>query len=299
MKEGTVVYISNENISVVKAQVKRDVIKVVDCFHIPLTEGTMLNGVIIDENALKSSLKQLSIKGMNEVYLIVDSAKILAKTASVPKMKESQILQFVKDELSSVDDSSQNIVYDFSYLGVDSEAKGASKILCVGVERQFIEGYIEVFNEAGIRILAIDYAINVLISLVKELSGFIDKTYAISQIDGQNMISVLFINNEYALTNRSRIFANRGTIDYENEMIGVVSQLKQFSSSSQQDLPMSHIYFFGLNDHEEGSLFERIESTLNLHASRLPKSKAIYVENSRQSFDVNDYAYCIGYFKRK
>ena len=57
MKSGTVIYISNENISVVTAEAKRDVLRVVDYFQIPLKEGTMLNGVIIDENEMKRSLK--------------------------------------------------------------------------------------------------------------------------------------------------------------------------------------------------------------------------------------------------
>lgn len=295
----TVVYISNEHISVVSAEVKRDVIRVESCFQVPLREGTMLNGVIIDDNALKNSLKELTNQGIKEVSLIVDSAKILAKSASVPRMKEKEIIQFVKDELSTVDSrSSQDSVYDFAYLGVDDQAKGASKILCVGIERQFIDGYLDAFKEVGIEIIAIDYAVNVLISLVKELPGFIDKTYAISQIDGQNMVSVLFINNEYALTNRSRIFANRGTVDYENEIVGIVSQLRQFASSSSQDKPISDLYFFGLESEEEMTLFERISDAFELQANRLPKSKAIYVVDNGE-FDLNNYVYCIGYLKRK
>lgn len=300
MKKGSVIYISNENISVISAEVKRDVLRVEDYFHIPLKEGTILNGVIIDDQEMKNSLKQVYDRGIHEAALIVDSAKILAKTASVPRMNEKEVLQFVKDELSAVDENSEDIVYDFAYLGEDDSAKGASKILCVGIERKFIESYLDVFNDAGIAILGIDYAINVLINLVKELHGFLDKTYAISQVDGQNLISVLFINNEYALTNRSRIFATRGTPDFENEVINAVSQLKQFASSSQQDLPMSDIYFFGLEEKEEIQLFERVRSTLNLMANRLPSSKAIYaVKNNDTVFDVNDYAYPIGYFKRK
>jgi Tfp pilus assembly PilM family ATPase len=298
MKKGTVVYISNERISVVKAEVKRDVIKVEDCFHIINDEGTMVNGVIIDENALQTSLKQLVDKGIKEVYLIVDSAKISAKTAVVPKMKKQELLQFVKDELSLVEANGKDMIYDYSYLGADENIKKASKILCVGVERDFIKGYLDIFNEIGIKILAIDYSINVLISLVKEFCLY-DKTYAISQVDGQNMINALFINDEYVLTNRTRLFSLKGTIDYQSEIFAAISQLKQFALSNNHELPMSDVYLFGLEKEEESIIFERIENILNIKANRLPKSKAIYIENSDQTFDISDYAYCIGYFKRK
>ncbi|MFQ7799433.1 MAG: hypothetical protein ACLRHW_07635 [Coprobacillus cateniformis] len=43
MKSGTVIYISNENISVVTAEAKRDVLRVVDYFSV-LLKRTMLNG---------------------------------------------------------------------------------------------------------------------------------------------------------------------------------------------------------------------------------------------------------------
>ena len=294
-----VVYISNEYVSVVCADVKRDVIRIESCFRVPLNEGTMLNGIIIDDSSLKKSLKVLFDKGIRDVSLVVDSAKILAKTTSIPKMKEKEIIQFVKDELSSVDSHpNQDSVYDFAYLGPDEKVKGASQILCVGVERQFIDSYLDVFNSVGIKIVSIDYAVNVLISLVKELPSFIDKTYVISQIDGQNMVSVLFMNNEYSLTNRSRIFANKGTIDYENEIVGIVSQLRQFASSSSQEKPISDLYFFGLNIEEEATLFERISDAFGLKVNHLPKSKAIYVVDNSE-FDINDYVYCIGYLIRK
>ncbi|MBS5112428.1 MAG: pilus assembly protein PilM [Coprobacillus cateniformis] len=300
MRNGTVIYISSENISVVTAESKRDVLRINDYFQLPLNEGTMLNGVIIDDYDLKQKLKVVYDKGITEAVLVVDSAKILAKSASIPKMRDKEILQFVKDELSTVDSNSEDVVYDYSYIGDDETVKGASKIFCVGVERQFIDSYLEVFNEAGIAIVAIDYAINVLMSLVKQLAGFLDKSYAITQIDGQNVISVLFINNEYILTNRSRIFSTKGTLEFENEVIGVISQLKQFASSSQQDHPLTDIYFFGLDQEKEQKLFDRIRTSLGIIANRLPKSKAIYaVNNNEVSFDINDYAYCVGYFKRK
>lgn len=300
MKSETVIYISSECVSVIKAEAKRDVLRIDDYFQIPLKEGTMLNGVIIDDYELKQVLKQILDRGIKEVALVVDSAKILAKSAVVPRMKDKEILQFVKDELSTVDSNSDDVVYDYSYLGEDMSAKKASRILCVGVERQFLDSYLDVFNDVGITITAIDYAVNVIISLVKQLSGFLDKTYAVTQVDGQNIMSVLFINNEYALTNRSRVFALKGTPEYESEVIGVVSQLKQFASSSQQDKPLSDIYFFNIDDELKKNLFGRISDSLNLGASTLPKSKSVYAVNSTgKTFDINDYVYCVGYCLRK
>lgn len=300
MKSQNVIYISNECIHVVVGEKQRDTVRVLKYFHVPLLEGAILNGVIIDDNVIKDSLKTVFQKGIKEVSLIVDSAKILAKPAVIPSMNEKQAIQFVKDELSTIGENSEDIVYDFGYLSEDDMVKGASKILCVGVERQFVSSYLDVFSEVGIEVVSIDYAINVLISLTKSLSGFIDKTYAVIEVDGPNITSVLFTKNEYSLTNRSRVFSTRGTSDYEDEILGIVSQLKQFAIANQNDVPLSDVYIFGLSQQEQDNVFEKIQTSLSVKAQVVPKSKLVYaVEENSESFDINDYVYSIGYLLRK
>ncbi|MEG0451469.1 MAG: pilus assembly protein PilM [Coprobacillus sp.] len=299
MIKENVIYISNENLQFISGEVQRDAVRISDYFHIPLREGTMLNGVIIDDYDVKDTLKKLKEKGITEVKLVIDSAKILAKPAVVPIMKEKEVIQFVKDELSSIDTNSEDIIYDYAYLGEDESAKGASKILCVGVERKFIQSYVDLFADEGIEIIAIEYAIDVLISLTKQLPGFLDKTYAIMEVDGSNLTSVVFMNNEYSLTNRSRVFSTKGTDEYETEILNAVSLLKQFSSSSEAKKPISDIYIFGLNEQTQASLFEKIELTLNVKAQTLPRSKSIYTtKQTDKKFDINDYVYPIGYLQK-
>lgn len=299
MRKGSVVYISNTDVQVVSAESKRNGLFIKNVFKFPLREGAMLNGVIIDEGALKKALTKVKEQGINEVHLVVDSAKILAKTATIPSMNKKQALQFVKDELSVIENNaSTSMVYDYAYLDKDDKVAGASKILCVGVERKFIESYLDVFKEAGIEIKSIDYAVNSLISLVKKFTDFTNKTYVITQVDGQNTNSVLFINNEYVLTSRSRVFANKGTNEYNNEIGGLVSQLKQFASSTTHKTPISDIYFFGITEEESKGLFESVYTASNINAKRMPELKDIYYFNELR-FDINDYLYCLGHFRRK
>ncbi len=300
MNKENIIYISNEDIQVVVGEMKRDVVRVLDYYHLPLKEGTMLNGVIINDIELKNVLKTLTSKGIKEVKLIVDSTKILAKPAVIPTMKQKEVLQFVKDELSLIDSNSEDLIFDYAFLNEDEKNKKASQILCVGVERKFIKDYLDAFGDVGIEILSIDYAVNVLISLTKNLTGFIDKTYALMHVDGNNVVSVLFANNDYSLTNRSRIFANKGTEEFETEIVSTVSQLKQFATSSHRDQIMNDIYIFGLDSDIQGHVFERIRSTLDISAKVLPNSKSIYaVKDNNEQFDINNYVYPVGYLLRR
>lgn len=299
--KGTVVYLSSEQLVMVTAESRRDVLRVENYERLPFPMGAMINGVIINDEAIKENIQYLKNKGIHEVSLVIDSGQILAKNVVIPKMKTKEIQQFVKDELSPLAQNSEDMVYDFSYLDEDTSIKGASQILAVGAERKLIDSYVQIFNDCGIAILSIDFATNALIHFIQFLPGFIDKTYILSQLDGNNLISTLFDNNEYALTYRIRIMANRGTPEFENEVINSISHMIQSSNRSDSNYRISHVFIFGLDDHEETSLCQNIHNQLRVDARGLPGSKAIYAvkDFDNEPFKLSHYIYPISMFYRK
>ena len=299
--KGTVVYLSSEHLVTITAESRRDVLRVEDYARLPFPMGAMINGVIINDEAVKEQINELKKKNINEVHLIIDSGQILAKNVVIPKMKIKEIYQFVKDELSPLAQNTEDMVYDFSYLDEDSKTKGASQILALGVERKLIETYVQLFQDCGITILSIDFAINALIRFIHYLPGFIDKTYVLSHLDGNNLISTLFDNDEYALTYRSRIMANRGTPEFENEVINSISHMMQSSNRSDSTHRISDAFVFGLDEKEEMSLCHNIQEQLRIDARGLPGSKAIYAvkDYDNEPFKLSHYIYPVAFFYRK
>ena len=299
--KGTVVYLSSEQLVMITAESRRDVLRVEDYTHLPFPMGAMINGVIINDEAVKEQIKVLKSKGINDVHLVIDSGQILAKNVMIPRMKMKEIYQFVKDELSPLAQNTEDMVYDFSYLDEDSHTKGASQIMALGVERKLIDTYLQLFQDSGITVLSIDFAINVLIRFIHNLPGFIDKTYVISQIDGNNLISTLFDDDEYALTYRTRIMASRGTPEFENEVINSISHMLQSSNRSDSSHRISDVFVFGLNEKEEMSLCQNIQEQLRINARGLPGSKAIYAvrDLSNETFELSHYVYPVAYFYRQ
>lgn len=298
MAKKSAIYISSENIYVVSAEKKRDALRIIDYFQIPLDEGTMINGIITQEEALRKKLLMVYTKGIREVSLIIDSGKILAKTTTIPKMKEKEIIQFIKDEVSVIDSNAKDLVYDYAYLGEDEEIKGASQTLYVAVSRELLKSYIDLFNEVGIEIKHIDYSTHILVLLARYLPGLIDKTYALCQFDGQHLISFLFINNEYILNNRTRIYAQKGTPEFINEVLSVISRMKQFVIGQGEQLDV--LFFFGLESELEQQLFTQIENVFHIPTKNSHHSKSVYaVKEHEVPFNVNDYVYPVGYLWRK
>lgn len=299
--KGTVVYLSSEQLVMVTAESRRDVLRVEQYQRLPFPMGAMINGVIINDEAVKDQIKILKDEGIHEVHLVIDSGQILAKNVVIPRMKMKEIYQFVKDELSPLAQNTEDMIYDFAYLDEDSQSKGASKILALGVERKLIDMYLQLFNDCGIAILSIDFATNALIRFIHFLPGFIDKTYILSQLDGNNLISTLFDNDEYALTYRTRIMANRGTPEFENEVINSISHMIQSSNRSDSSYKISDVFVFGLDDKEEVSLCQNIHDQLRVDAKGLPGSKAIYTvkDSVDEPFKLSHYVYPIAMFYKK
>lgn len=301
MKKETVVYLSSENIKlIVGSDDHNDMIKIYDFQKYPFAEGAMINGVITDEFEVKTTLKKVAEAGYNNVSLVIDSGQILSKSSIMPKMKSSQIIQFVKDELSSLGENSEDLIYDYAYLGPSEEGKGASQILCCALERKLISNYLDIFKECGIEINAIDFSINILSKLTQELTGFDDKTYMISILDGNNMTSVLFEKNHYKLSYRSRIIAARSDAAYGDEIASNIAHIYQFSKSGENSVPIEKVLFCGLLD-EEAIVKERIRETIKIEAEDFPTSRSIYIvnEGNKEAFELDDYILPVGFLFRK
>lgn len=302
MGKENVIYISSQNIQMISGSAdNNDMIKIEKYLTVPITEGAIINGVITDEQPIKDGLEDIKNDGISQCNLVIDSGQILTKNAIVPFLNKKELIQFVKDELSSIDSSYTDVVYDYSVLSARNENEKTGEILCCGVERKFLGGYIELFESVGIQLKSVDISINSVIKLTQEIPELEGKTFVISMLDGNNVSSFLFENNRYVFSNRSRLFSERGTDAFNIEMSGNISQLIQFNKSQHSEHPIEIAYFCNLQEEEEMLVYNRIENSLNIKAERFPASKAVYVKDEMQNkaFELHRYILPVGGLIRK
>lgn len=299
MKKENVIYMSNECIQlIVGYDDHKDMIKIYNYKSYPFMEGTIINGVITDDYEIMNTLKQVAKDGYKEVNLIIDSSQILSKSISIPKLKKDEIYKVIADELSSISENSEELVYDYAYLGPSIDGKGASQILCCAVERKLITSYLDVFSSCDIKVKAIDFSINILSKLMKEMITSNHHSYLISMIDGNNLTSILFENNCYKLSYRSRIVSARDTVMFEQEVLTNLSNIYQFSKSGENSVPLEEIYFCGLHTEELG-LLDRIYQNMQINAEILEKPSSIYVVNEKEDFHLDHYILPVGFLLKK
>ncbi len=301
MKKENILYLSNENAQlIVGSDDHKDMTKIYEYKTFPLAEGSMINGVITDEFEVKNVLKKIVEEGYKDVNLVIDSGQILTKAVIVPKMKNKHLIQFVKDELSSVGENSEDLVYDYAYMGEVDDGSHAQQILCCAVERKLLSSYIDIFKECGITIKSIDYAMNIISKIANELLVSNEKSYLLSIIDGNNLISALFENQKFKLSYRSRVLAARESESFKAELLNNIANIYQFSKSGENSVALEKVYLCNLMEKEE-DVVERIHSSLAIEAEVLPISPSIYVvnESNKEQFHLDHYILPVGYlFKR-
>lgn len=275
MGKENVIYISSHGVQLISgSNDKEDMIKVDAFREYPLAEGAMINGVITDDTPILEILKEMRSNGITTGRLLIDSGQILTKNVDVPILKKKELLQITRDELSDIEGSYEDLVYDYCVLRPKYEdGRKGGEILCCAIERKLLASYIELFENAEITLKGIDISVNALQKLTNELVDMADKTYVISVIDGNNVSSYLFENNHYTFSNRTRLFSDRGTYEFIMEMNSNISQLIQFSKSKRSQYTIETAYFCGLDDEEEQKVFKNIRENLDIEAKEFPNSK--------------------------
>lgn len=302
MGKKNIVYISNQNIQILSGSAdSNDMIKIDNFIKIPILEGSMINGVITDDQDLKEHLKEVKEQGINDCILVIDSGQILTKNVVVPFMGKKELIQFTKDELATLEATSEDLVYDYAVLKERIEGSKTGEILCCGVERKLIASYIELFESVDIKLNAIDISINAVNKLIQELPELENKTYIISILDGHNVSSFLFENNKYVFSNHARFFADRGSDAFAIEMSGNISQMIQFNKSQHSEHAIEVAYFCNLDSEEEKIVCDRIQDNLNIKAEKFPTSMIYVVKDPAKKalFELNQYIFPAGGMIRK
>lgn len=291
----TVIHISQEGIHAIHGEFSKGTFTIDYLDTFPLPEESMINGVIADEHALTSALQKLHGANIDKVMLVIGSGNILLKNIKVPKMSKQRLLNFTKDELSSLENANaEDYIYDYAVLN-DTVGRGG-EILCCGVERSLIKSHLDVFEGAGIKIQSIDVSVYAICKLVTNLKEFHNKTYILNIIDGNNLVTLLFVDNQYTFHNRNRLFAERGSEALISEITRHTSQMIQFAKSQLRDISFDAMYISGVKANESG-IYDMIQSIFQVPGLPFPKSSDLVIKDEHQN--VDGYLFCIGTLVRK
>jgi Tfp pilus assembly PilM family ATPase len=297
----TSVYFSNETVQIVVGQAKGDVLQVHSFYQEPIPEATLINGVITNEAAMTTLLKRLVVTGKlpnRKVDLLVDSSSILVKRAPVPILPQKKLMALAKDEFSEFGGNYKELLYDYSVLKSKSEDGKGGVILCSAMERDFVGSYVEMFRGQGVQLRSIDLALGAKIRLAQFLPELKNRTFVLSVLEGNSVVSSLFTGGKYMLTNRTRLLGERGTAETAVEMTQTISSLIQFNRAQKTEDDLTHAYICGLWD-SESQLCNTLSEILRISIQPLPDCSAVDVEQGCTGYRLTNAFYATGNLLRK
>lgn len=269
----TSVYISNENIQAVIAAKSGKKLKIKKIVTEPVAEGSIINGVITDDAALKSQLADMwkaHKLPKSDIKLVIESSSVNTKVVTLPDVsKQDYMLKLLAESFPDADDG--EAVYDYKPLAAAPD--GGITVLGCQTERAFVKSYIELFEGAKLKLSGIDLALCGQIRLAQFCKALSGRTYVLVAIDMNTVSQFLFTNGEYRFSSRQRIIYNRDTPELADELAKMLSSLVQFNKSEKSGAEITDIYFCGFTENEINSAALMLDGTMTF--GKLPEMDEI------------------------
>lgn len=292
----TSVYLSNHSITAVVGDTGGRKVKIASCYKDNIPGGLIHNGNILNAEQLAVHVGDFfnvhHLKRKN-VSLVVDSESMVSKILDVPVLPPKKMIQLVRNEMTPADGDIDSLVYDYSPILSKTE-EGGGRIFAVSAPRALVSNFVEMFKSAGITLGGIDITQVCAMRFFQAASEFGGRSFIYSLLDGNEMVSMLFGNDEYLFSNRTQLMEQRGTPAAAVEMSRALSSMVQFNYGRAGAPQLTNAFISGVIG-EEPQFFPDISDALSIAVGSLPPTKelnsAFFLNNS---LDYGDYLFCLG-----
>lgn len=265
------VFLSNTNIQIVVGSGTANGAKVKNMVSVGVPDGAVLNGVVMDENALVAAIREcwkLNKLPKNNVTLILNSPQLRASFVDMPVMPDKKTTEYVKREVK--DARLQRPVTAWYLHGKDAKAK-TQRVVAEITEAQFIDNYVDIFAKAGIKLIDIHDGVSLVISLLKSATR--NKTIVYMILDGTSLVTIFYSKGQYFYHSTKRVFNQPGSTEFAREIFGAVSEIRQFASAQKLEDTIEELQFAGIGDQQISRLefdLNSIDSSIKLSAVACP-----------------------------
>ncbi|MGN1179941.1 MAG: hypothetical protein ACI4SD_01915 [Suilimivivens sp.] len=240
-----ILYLSNKLVQVVEAREKGKTVSIQNVWQEEAPEGSIINGIITDEEAFLVWMKSFFARNKlpkKGISLVVNSSQFNHKVLEFPALKNAEIRKMVPREFS--ENRTEGTLFTYYVLEGGSEA-GKKKLLATAVDKAYLLSYISFFKQAGIGISSIDSEISCLVRLFSNSPEIRKKTCLIQVLDGQEVISMVFVKGIYYYSQKNRLLNHDFPEELPQELESIRGKLFQFLTSQQVKEPIEAIYLCG------------------------------------------------------
>ncbi len=269
----TVIYLANQQIQVIEGVKGKKPGQIRRYYSDIAPEGSIINGMIMDTELFIPFISQMWKEqhfSDKDVILVVGSSKFVGRTMEIPRLPERKTLEFIDREYADMGRDGDTI-YSYITLGpakpqnkgqeapagekAPDDKKGKKppeqnknlRIYVEATEPDFINDYVEIFSQAGVKLSAIYSSECSLITFTAREAVRKYRTFVLIVADLMNFSTVLFVDGDFSYYNSTRCFHDPDTVEYAFDFARSISQLTQFMQANGIEHPLECVEIAGIN----------------------------------------------------
>jgi len=182
---------------------------------VPLDKGVIVEGAVVDIDALAEALKILFKNSGCQKKSIVTSLSghsVIIKKATFPEMDAHDLQETIHDEASKYlpFDNMDDVNFDFQVLGHNANNPNQNDVIIVAAKKDVIEGYAEAIEMAGLSLAIMDVDSFALETMYQENYDFEEKDVVVIVNIGATITSLNVVRNAASIFTRD--FALGGNV---------------------------------------------------------------------------------------
>lgn len=174
------------------------------------------------------------------------------------------------------------------YAVIKADRKKGICLCCGGAEEDVLKKIRELTKEVGISVQWISVPMECYLNTLGQLKSYQNDTEIVLLFEEGSVTSILFREGQYLYSTRSRIFSERGTLDFGTEIVRNISGIIQFYATTTSGIPITDIYYAGCMEDDFEVCLDGIHM-MNLQAALL-QVDAIYETQG----NPEDWLVCAG-----
>ena len=228
----------------------------------------------------KRALLAYKAKGHpGSVKLVLPSNYSSARISQIPFATGKQLTNVVSES------AAEGIVdYGITY----ADKKQGVTVCCASVEENICNRLLAMCEEIKLPVRAITVPMEAYLKGLSQLKTYANKTAIFLFFEDSGVTSILYKNGVYLYSTRSRIFSERGTLDFGTEIVRNISGIVQFYATTTSGIPITDIYYAGCMEDDFEVCLDGIHM-MNLQAALL-QVDAIYETQG----NPEDWLVCAG-----
>lgn len=283
----TILYLSNQLVQAVEAKSNSSFVVCQE----QAPEGSIINGIITDEEVFLEWIRHFFVRNRlsrKECTLVINSTQINSRVLDLPKTSSTEVMKMIAKEFADV--RTDKTIFTYHTLLEGDAHSRMQRLLAVAVEREFLLSYVQLFNQAGIEVVSIEPAISGFVRRFMHSPEVHKKNCIVQVLDGQEILSMLFIKGVYFYSQRNRVFSDDDE-GLARQAGAVVDRLLQFATTQQVEDPIDTLLVCGQNQDGLKRAMEEAYGYTPQLMPRIYKEEKIRLKTKAESSERAEFLY--------